>query len=102
MDSYKDAIEQVLGEDVASSMILNRFFLLSTAQCPIINLTECKLDALRYLGGGDEAICGACKMGYEGIVPEKCPFLSGLPNNLWQNIETEKGNMRPCLLQTWR
>jgi len=90
VDSYMDAIEKVLGEDSTSSTMLERFVLLSTARCPKIVLSECELDALRFLGGGKEATCGVCNITtYTGIVPEKCPFQSDLPNNLWHNTEME-------------
>mmetsp|Transcript_17970 Transcript_17970/g.32529 ORF Transcript_17970/g.32529 Transcript_17970/m.32529 type:complete len:631 (-) Transcript_17970:1364-3256(-) len=90
VDTYMDAIEEILGEDASSSTMLDRFVVLSTARCPKIELTECELDALRFFGGGEEATCGACNTtGYVGIVPEKCPFQSDLPNNLWDNTDME-------------
>ena len=88
IDMYMDALEQVSGEDAMSSSMLNRFVMLSTARCPRIELTECEFDALRYLGGGTEATCGVCNdQTYAGVIPEKCPFVSDLPNNLWQNTD---------------
>lgn len=89
VDIYMDALEQVLGEDATSSTMLQRFVLLSTARCPKLELTECELDALRFLGGGEQATCGVCNSPYTGIVPEKCPFQSDLPNNLWQNTDSK-------------
>lgn len=90
VDMYMDGIEQVLGENATSSSMLRRFVSLSTANCPKIELSECELDALRFLGGGTEATCGICNStNYTGIVPEKCPFQSDLPNNLWQNTKME-------------
>ena len=89
VDMYMDGIEQVLGENATSSSMLRRFVSLSTANCPKIELSECELDALRFLGGGAEATCGICNStNYTGIVPEKCPFQSDLPNNLWQNTKS--------------
>jgi Mg-chelatase subunit ChlD len=88
VDRHMDEIEMILGEDSTSSTMLDRFVLLSTARCPKIELTELELDALRYLGSGEDATCGASNAtndGYVGIVPEKCPFQSDLPNNLWDN-----------------
>ena len=90
IDMYMDALEQVLGEDAMSSNMLDRFVMLSTARCPSIQLTECELDALRFIGGGEEATCGVCNStSYSGIVPEKCSFNSDLPNNLWDNTDSE-------------
>ena len=90
IDMYMDALEQVLGEDAMSSNMLDRFVMLSTARCPSIQLTECELDALRFIGGGEEATCGVCNStSYSGIVPEKCSFNSDLPNNLWHNTDSE-------------
>ena len=92
IDMYTDDLEQVLGEDASSSTMLDRFVLLSTARCPTIELTECEIEALRFLGGGEEATCGACNTtgtGYASILPEKCPFQSDLPNNCWHNTESK-------------
>ena len=91
IDIYMDTIEKVLGEGATSSAMLDRFVRLSTAQCPAIELSECELEALRFLGGGEEATCElevdpSCS-NYHGIVPEKCPFISDLPNDLWDNTE---------------
>lgn len=90
VDSYIDALEQILGEDATSFAMLQRFVLLSTAHCPKIKLSECELDALRFIGGGLQATCGKCNNTvYAGIVPEKCPLQGDLPNNLWQNTHRE-------------
>ena len=89
VDSYMDTLEQVLGEDATSSTMLQRFVLLSTARCPKLGLTECELDALRFLGGGEEATCGVCNSTYTGIIPETCSFQSDLPNNLWHNTDSK-------------
>ena len=93
IDFLMTALEEVLGESATSSTMLDRFVLLSTAQCPAINLTECQLDALRYLGGGEEATCGRCSSGsssgYHGIVPTECRGVSDLPRNLWDNNDME-------------
>jgi hypothetical protein len=93
-DVYLDAFEKVLEEDARSSTMLQRFVQLSTAQCPKIDLTECQLEALRYLGGGQEATCGQCDSywssgEYPGIIPAECPFKPDLPTNLWQNTDLE-------------
>lgn len=91
VDIYMDALEHALGEGATSSTMLERFVQLSTARCPRIDLTECERDALRFLAGGEQAVCGACNSpkGYTGIVPEKCPYERDLPNNLWHNTEME-------------
>ncbi|KAL7449563.1 hypothetical protein ACHAWC_001619, partial [Mediolabrus comicus] len=93
-DVYLDAFEKVLEEDARSSTMLQRFVQLSTAQCPKIDLTECQLEALRYLGGGQEATCGQCDSywysgEYPGIIPAECPFKPDLPTNLWENTDLE-------------
>ena len=91
IDSFMDALEQVLGVDASSTAMLNRFIALSTARCPRLNLTGCELDALRYLGDGDQAICGDCPSvdagsgSYIGIVPQQCRGVSDLPRNVWAN-----------------
>eukprot|EP00984_Skeletonema_dohrnii_P010400 scaffold4049_cov100-Skeletonema_dohrnii-CCMP3373.AAC.1 len=91
-DVYLDAFEQVLGENAQSSTMLQRFIRLSTAQCPKIDLSECQLEGLRYLAGGEEATCGICNSSdsdYPGIIPTECPFKPDLPKNLWQNTDVE-------------
>ncbi|KAL7532150.1 hypothetical protein ACHAXR_006046 [Thalassiosira sp. AJA248-18] len=40
---------------------------LSTARCPKIDLTECELDALRFLGGRDETTCGVCNRALDTL-----------------------------------
>ena len=53
-------------------------------------MTELELDALRYLGGGEEATCGATNSTeYAGIIPEKCPFQSDMPNDVWHNTDSK-------------
>ena len=90
IDMYMDALEQVLDEDAASSTMLQRFIMWSSARCPSIQLSECELDAMRFLGAGEEATCGVCdSTSYSGIVPEKCSFNSDLPSNLWDNTDSE-------------
>ena len=89
IDMYMDAFEQVLGEGSTSSSMLQRFIQLSTARCPKLGLTECELDGLRFLGGGEQATCGVCNSTYADIVPEKCPFQSDLPNDLWHNTDSK-------------
>ena len=94
VDVHLDEIEGILGEDASSSSMLDRFVLLSTARCPKIELSDLELNALRFLGGGDEATCEATNAtdataGFAGIVPEQCPFQSDLPRNLWENTEME-------------
>mmetsp|Transcript_24982 Transcript_24982/g.51235 ORF Transcript_24982/g.51235 Transcript_24982/m.51235 type:complete len:770 (-) Transcript_24982:208-2517(-) len=87
-DAYMDAFAEIIGEDASSSDMLQRFINLSTARCPKIELTECELDALRFLGSGERATCGVCnKTGYPGIVPQKCAFQSDWPNQLWANTD---------------
>ncbi|KAL7471370.1 hypothetical protein ACHAXS_011660 [Conticribra weissflogii] len=85
-----EALEQIIGEDAASAAMLERFVELSTARCPKIELSECALDALRFLGGGERATCGVCNnTAYVGIVPEKCPFESDWPSQLWENMDKQ-------------
>ncbi|KAK1735864.1 voltage-dependent calcium channel-like protein [Skeletonema marinoi] len=89
-DVHMDAFEQVLGENAQSSTMLQRFIRLSTAQCPKIDLSDCQLEGLRYLAGGEEATCGICNStDYPGIIPTECPFKPDLPKNLWQNTDVD-------------
>jgi hypothetical protein len=89
-DSEMAAIEQVTGEEATSSTMLKRFVERSTAHCPKIELSECEIDALRFLGSGKIATCGVCNStSYAGIVPETCSFQSDLPNKIWDNSESK-------------
>lgn len=92
VDMYMHDLEQILGEDASSSAMLQRFILLSAARCPKIELTELELDALRFLGGGEEAMCGASNATdttrFTGIIPEKCSE-SDWPTDLWGNTDSE-------------
>jgi hypothetical protein len=84
------AIEQILGEDANSSTMLDRFVSQSTASCPKIGLTDCELEALRFLGAGKDATCRMCNStSYVGIVPEKCLSQSDLPNDIWDNTDSK-------------
>ena len=94
-----DAFEQVLGEDASSSTMLSRFIKLSSARCPSfeLDLSDCELEALRYLGRGEDATCGTCKRSdCAGIVPESCPTQNELPSNLWDNTECELFHLCRC------
>lgn len=99
VDMPMDDVEQILGEEASSSNMLDRFVLLSTARCPKIELTEYELDALRFLGGGEEATCGASNAttgtSYAGVVPEKCATQSDYPNNMWENTDSKFFFSRP-------
>ncbi len=90
VDAYMEALEQIVGDNATSSPMLQRFVELSTARCPKIELTECQLDALRFLGGGERTTCGLCNnSGYIGIVPQTCRFHSDWPSQLWANTDME-------------
>ena len=43
----------------------------ATAELDTI-LTDCQLDALRFLSGGPHATCGSNSTSYASCVPEKC------------------------------
>ena len=77
VDQPLDALERILGEDASGSAMLKRFIALSTAMCPSIELGECELEELRFIGGGEEAMCGTCPDNYSvtSIIPEECPFV---------------------------
>ncbi|EJK76792.1 hypothetical protein THAOC_01427 [Thalassiosira oceanica] len=91
VDQPMDALERILGEDASSSAMLKRFISLSTAMCPNINLVECYLEQLRLIGGGEDAMCGTCpdNLSVTSIIPEECPFVSDLPNDIWANTDLE-------------
>jgi hypothetical protein len=53
-------------------------------------LTDCQLDALRFLSGGPDATCGSNSSSYASCVPEKCKlFENASIDDLWQNTECE-------------
>ena len=61
----------------------------SIEACPANDLTECQLDALRFLGGGVDATCGACNNNTDAGSEEGCPSNVTLPTDLWQNSNSE-------------
>ena len=71
------AIEQILGLDEEGAMTLlsewirNRNFYVSP-EVTATTLTECQVDALRFLSGGSNATCGSNSTSYASCVPEKC------------------------------
>ena len=110
IDQPLDALERILGEEASSSTMLKRFIALSTATCPTIELGECALEELRFIGGGAEAMCNTCgnSSSVTSIIPEECPFVryavqafllfrtnltdipqSDLPNDIWANTDLE-------------
>ena len=46
VDMYLDDYQQALGANVSSSSVLDRFILLSTANCPRIEMSQCELEVL--------------------------------------------------------
>ena len=87
---YMDSIERVLGSN-ATSWYLEWLTQTPVIDCPVIDPTECQLDALRFLGGGEDSTCGVCNntSSYASFVSEQCPSNSTLPTDLWQNNECE-------------
>jgi len=102
LDMYMNSIEEILEEDASSSTMLDRFVTRSTARCPKIDLTDLQLDGLRFVNAGSEATCTYSNVTeFQGILPERCPFISDLPNNLWENTDMAGRNYgeRACCEQ---
>ncbi|KAL3827393.1 hypothetical protein ACHAXA_003127 [Cyclostephanos tholiformis] len=90
VDVYMEALDRVLEEDATTWLtdwIKNRGK--RQAKNTKLALDDCQLDALRYLGGGDEATCGECnKTSYEGVVvPAKCEYNISSLQILWDNTD---------------
>lgn len=95
---YMDSIERILGSDASDAWLLETSWFQewmmessSVEGCAPINLTKCQLDALRFLGGGEDATCGLCNntSSYTSFMPEVCPSNTTVPSDLWQNNECE-------------
>jgi Mg-chelatase subunit ChlD len=88
IDIYLDAIQQVFGDNT-TSWFQEWMARSSIDACPANDLTECQLDALRFLGGGEDATCGACN-STDASSEEVCPSnVTLLPTDLWQNSNSE-------------
>jgi Mg-chelatase subunit ChlD len=88
---YVDTLESVHGENTTTALLQEWVQKTLIKDCPVIDRTECQLEALRFLGGGKNATCGVCNnTGYDAsIVPETCSSNISLPIDLWYNIESE-------------
>ena len=93
VDIYMSAIEQILGLDEEGAMTLlsewirNRNFYVSP-EVTATTLTECQVDALRFLSGGSNATCGSNSTSYASCVPEKCRlFEKSSLDELWHNTD---------------
>ena len=91
VDIYMSAIEQIVGEGamtLLSEWIRRRNFIVrpkATAELDT-TLTDCQLDALRFLSGGPNATCGSNSTSYASCVPEKCElFENASLADLWGN-----------------
>ncbi len=87
VDVYKEAIDRVLGEDATTLLMkwISKTDLMGTTQ---IALDECQLDALRLLGGGENATCGICSStSLVGVLPEKCDYTVDSLNRIWDNTD---------------
>ncbi|KAL7481427.1 hypothetical protein ACHAW6_007103 [Cyclotella cf. meneghiniana] len=90
VDMFMDDYYQALGVEESSSSILDKFVYRSRARCPKIELSQCELEALRFIGGGETSTCGVCnKTEYAEIIPRKCPNQNDLPSNVWNNTEMQ-------------
>ena len=87
------AIEQILGDGamtLLSEWIRRRnFFVRPKATAELdTTLTDCQLDALRFLSGGPNATCGSNSTSYASCVPEKCRlFEKSSLDELWHNTD---------------
>ena len=93
------AIEQILGEGAKtwlSDWIRRRNFIVrpqATADLET-TLTDCQLDALRFLSGGLDATCGSNSTSYASCLPEKCGLFKDVSiNDLWQNSECKSRSL---------
>jgi uncharacterized protein YegL len=93
VDIYMSAIEQILGDGamtLLSEWIRRRnFFVRPKATAELdTTLTDCQLDALRFLSGGPNATCGSNSTNYASCVPEKCGlFENASLDDLWRDTD---------------
>eukprot|EP00804_Cyclotella_cryptica_P019052 CCRYP_014456-RA/>CCRYP_014456-RA protein AED:0.03 eAED:0.03 QI:213/1/1/1/1/1/3/251/787 len=93
IDMLMDEYEEALGADASSSTVLERFVLLSTARCPKIELSQCELEGLRFIGGRENSLCGVCNnTEYDSNVTNVCPNQRDLPWDVWINTEMRGKN----------
>ncbi|KAL7486189.1 hypothetical protein ACHAW6_012402 [Cyclotella cf. meneghiniana] len=78
VDMYLDDYQQALGANVSSSSVLDRFILLSTANCPRIEMSQ----------WGKQSKCNVCNHSeYTSIVPTQCLNQKDMPSDVWNNNE---------------
>ena len=84
-----DSLERIHGENTTKELYQKWIMKSSIEGCPSIEPNECQLEALRFLGGGDNATCGVCNNTRPdaSIMPEICPSNASLPIDLWHNID---------------
>ncbi len=91
--TYMDSLKRIHGENTTDLMFQNWINSRSTmiGACPVIDPTDCQLEKLRFLGGGENATCGVCNnTSYDSsVAPEKCPSNDSLSISLWNNIESK-------------
>ena len=95
--TYMDSLKRIHGENTTDLMFQNWMTSRSTmiGACPAIDPTDCQLEKLRFIGGGENATCGVCNnTSYDSsIVPENCPSNDSWPISVWNNIESKCGIM---------
>eukprot|EP00804_Cyclotella_cryptica_P019042 CCRYP_014462-RA/>CCRYP_014462-RA protein AED:0.00 eAED:0.00 QI:131/1/1/1/1/1/2/705/532 len=90
VDMLIEDFEKALGATVSSSTVLEKLVIRSTLRCPRIDLSQCELEALRSIGGGESSQCGFCNdTEYDSTVATECPNQSDLPSDIWNNTESK-------------
>ncbi|KAL7486287.1 hypothetical protein ACHAW6_011887 [Cyclotella cf. meneghiniana] len=86
VDMYMDDFERALGKNASSTTVLDRLVLLSTAHCPRIELSQRELEALRFLGGGEQGKCNVSNHTEDtSIFPMLCLNQDDMPSDVWNN-----------------
>jgi hypothetical protein len=93
MDFGLQSLDIALGVDEGSEETLEKLVRLSTARCPLFNVTECELEFFRSQGSaGEDAQCKK-ELCTEEIFAEmdegRCYFEDDYPSNLWANLNYE-------------
>ena len=93
MDFGLQSLDIALGVEEGSKETLEKLVRLSTARCPLFDVTECELEFFRSQGdAGEDAQCKkelCTEEAFEAMDEGRCSFQDDYPSNLWANLNYE-------------
>ncbi|KAL7485206.1 hypothetical protein ACHAW6_010877 [Cyclotella cf. meneghiniana] len=90
VDMYMDDFGQALGKNASSTTVLQRLIVQSSYRCPRIELSQRELEALRFLGGGEQSKCNVSNHTEDtSIFPMQCPNQDDMPSDVWNNNQSK-------------